>query len=229
MDPLKTVCLSFALALSSSCLRAEDAYRAVDGKPYPMTDPAWTFVQHHIRVEAIGVKGTLTCVEYTTEDVHGQANVGAGRGKVAPQSTGHTVIHWGMRFVLKNYPEDKWRRAAVGQDIPNPIKMMRVAGDLYDYGIPWAPPVKQLTEDEKKKLAAEQKTKSSAAQEKAFKYYQDQVAGDPKNDFAQYKLGMCYLKGEGVEADPAKAKEHISAAAVLGNSDAARELKKLGQ
>ncbi|HEX3797404.1 MAG TPA: SEL1-like repeat protein [Verrucomicrobiae bacterium] len=123
-------------------------------------------------------------------------------------------------FVVVNYP----RPVAVGQFLSRNDKLVALkAGDkndmpMLDYGAVW---VHQLTEEEKEQ-AASAKSKTEA---RVLAFQQEQA--DKGDAYGQYKMGMRYLNGDGVDKDPQKGRDLISKAAAQGNKDASDELTKL--
>ena len=98
---------------------------------------------------------------------------------------------------------------------------------LYDYGIPYIPPVHKLTPKEAaaaKAAAAKKKTESDAARLK----FQQQQADNGRATY-QYQMGMRYLKGDGVAQDRTKALDYLSKAAAQGNEDAKSALSNFSK
>jgi TPR repeat protein len=67
--------------------------------------------------------------------------------------------------------------------------------------------------------------KKAAADAATLKFYQERA--EKGDAVGQYRMGIRYLKGDGVPKDLDKARESLSKAAAQGNQDAAAELAKL--
>jgi hypothetical protein len=67
--------------------------------------------------------------------------------------------------------------------------------------------------------------KKAAADAATLKFYQERA--EKGDAYGQYRMGLRYLKGEGVPKDLDKARDYLSKAAAQGNQDAATELAKL--
>lgn len=53
------------------------------------------------------------------------------------------------------------------------------------------------------------------------------IAAEEGNAYAQFNYGMCLLNGDGVAADPEKARSYLQLAAAAGYDEAAEVLKNL--
>jgi len=232
--------LIFVAAVSAM---GEDIYRKVGGKVYPMNSRDWTVFHEHVKV--FGFEGEdPICQRYTTQDTHTTVatRIQGKRGFVA---AGNTVTNWGSWLILVNCPYT--RNVSKGEDVlPGvPFAAMRTGtratgiiirhGDqflgptivipVYDYGTLYTPPAHVLTPAERAAAQTTGDKKKAEAEVAKLKFDQDQ-AEDGK-DLYQYRLGMRYLKGEGVEKDLAKAREWLKKSADQGNQDAAKQLAKL--
>jgi hypothetical protein len=220
-----------------------DLYRKVGGKVYPMNSTDWTVFREKVKV--LGFLGEdPVCQRYTTHDAHGTVMAGpkGKRGGVAVQNT---ITNWGSWLVLVNCPYaknvSKWQDILPGV----PFAAMRTGtratgliirhGDqylaplfvvpVYDYGTPFTPPAQVLTPTEK--AAAETAGEKKKAEAEAVKLRFDQEQAEAGKDLYQYRLGMRYSNGEGVEQDLAKAREWLKKSADQGNQDAVKQLAKL--
>jgi TPR repeat protein len=134
-----------------------------------------------------------------------------------PHNTTATTM---TSFLLSNYP----RRAAVGQVLSRNDRLVALKSgtknDLtqLDYGTVW---VHQLTEEEKA-AAVSAKSKTDA---KVLAFHQE--LADKGDAYGEYKMGVRYLNGDGVDKDPQKARDLLAKAAAQGNKDATDELAKL--
>lgn len=123
-------------------------------------------------------------------------------------------------FFLSNYP----RTVAVGQALSRNDRLVAFkAGDKnsmpeLNYGAVYVP---ELTETQKAQLA---QAKANSANKVLT--WQKELA-EKGDSYGQYKMGMRYLNGDGVEKDIEQAKDLLSKSAAQGNKDAADELKKL--
>ena len=73
--------------------------------------------------------------------------------------------------------------------------------------------------------AATAANKKAAADAATLKFYQERA--EKGDAYGQYRMGLRYLKGEGVPKDLDKARDYLSKAAAQGNEDAAAELARL--
>jgi TPR repeat protein len=123
-------------------------------------------------------------------------------------------------FVVSNYP----RGVGVGQVLSRNDRLVAFkAGTkddmpLLDYATVYVP---QLTEEQKTQIA-DNKSKADA---KVLAWHKE--LAEKGDAYGEYKMGLRYLNGDGVEKDPAKAKDFFGKAAAQGNKDAADELAKL--
>ncbi len=112
-------------------------------------------------------------------------------------------------FFLSNYP----RRAAVGQVLSRNDRLVALKSGtkndlpLLDYETVW---VHQLTEEEKA-AAVSAKSKTDA---KVLAFHQE--LADKGDAYGQYKMGVRYLNGDGVDKDPQKARDLLAKAAAQG-------------
>jgi TPR repeat protein len=75
-------------------------------------------------------------------------------------------------------------------------------------------------------IAQEKRARAKAeAAAAALKFWQ--AKAESGDDNGQYRLGLIYLRGTGVSADPQKARELFEKSAAQGNPEAAKELAKL--
>jgi Sel1 repeat len=125
-----------------------------------------------------------------------------------------------MTFNLSSYP----RPVVIGQILSRNDRLVALkAGtknDLpdLDYGTVYVP---QLTEEQKTQVA----TAKTQADARVLAFHQELAAkGDA---YGEYKMGVRYLNGDGVDKDVAKARDMLSKAAAQGNKDASDELAKI--
>lgn len=87
-----------------------------------------------------------------------------------------------------------------------------------DYGTVYVP---EMTEEQKAQVAsAKSKTES-----KVLAYHQE--LAEKGDAYGEYKMGIRYENGDGVDKDLTKARDLLGKAAAQGNKDAATELAKL--
>jgi hypothetical protein len=133
-----------------------------------------------------------------------------------PNNTTGTVT----TFLLSNFP----RKVAPGLFLSRADKWVAMkAGDKnempqLDYGAVW---VRQVTEEEKAQ-AASAKARSEA---KVLAWHQE--LADKGDAYGEYKMGVRYLNGDGVDKDAQKGRDLLAKAAAQGNRDASDELAKL--
>jgi TPR repeat protein len=99
--------------------------------------------------------------------------------------------------------------------------------DLYDYGVDYIPPPLQLTPEEAAAAKAEAAKKNAGSDAAKMRFEEEQAENG--KDLYQYRMGMRYLKGDGVPSDTLKAMDYFSKAVAQGNQDAKRELAKLAK
>jgi hypothetical protein len=126
----------------------------------------------------------------------------------------------GMSFNLSSYP----RQVAVGQFLSRNDRLVALKSGTknelpnLDYGTVYVP---QLTEEQK----AQASQAKSATDGRVLAFHQDLAAkGDA---YGEFKMGMRYLNGDGVEKDPTKARDFLGKAAAQGYQDAKDALAKL--
>lgn len=96
---------------------------------------------------------------------------------------------------------------------------------LYDYGVDYVPPARKLTPEEAAAAKAQAAKMSSGAEAAKLKFDEEQAENG--KDLYQYRMGVRYLKGDGVPIDSSKALEYFSKAAGQGNENAKKELAKI--
>jgi TPR repeat protein len=123
-------------------------------------------------------------------------------------------------FFLSGYP----RGVAVGQLLSRNDRLVALKsgtkGDLVnlDYGTVWVP---EVSEDEKN-AAADAKAKTAA---KVLAWQKEQA--DKGDAYGEYKMGVRYMNGDGVDKNLDKARDLLSKSAAQGNTDASNEMAKL--
>lgn len=123
-------------------------------------------------------------------------------------------------FVLNNYP----RSVAAGQVFLRNDRLVAFKGGTkdnmpqLDYETVYVP---QLTEEQKAAIA-QSKSKTDA---KVLAWHKE--LAEKGDAYGEYKMGLRYETGDGVDKDLAKAKDMLGKSAAQGNKDAAAELAKL--
>jgi len=123
-------------------------------------------------------------------------------------------------FVLSNYP----RSVAAGQIFSRNDRLVAFKGGTkdnmpqLDYETVYVP---QLTDDQKAAIA-QSKSKTDA---KVLAWHKE--LAEKGDAYGEYKMGLRYETGDGVEKDLAKAKDLLGKSAAQGNKDAADELAKI--
>jgi TPR repeat protein len=123
-------------------------------------------------------------------------------------------------FLLSNYP----RNVGVGGILSRNDRLVALkAADKngmpsLDYGSVYVP---QLTEEQKAQVVAAK----SKAGEKVLAWHKE--LAEKGDAYGEYKMGMRYLTGDGVDKDVEKAKDFLGKSAAQGNKDAASELAKI--
>jgi hypothetical protein len=104
--------------------------------------------------------------------------------------------------------------------------------ETFDYGIPTVQPMKtqgaipQIPPLSSTNLVTITNSSPKAASDaKVLKYYSEKA--EKGDAYAQYRMGLRYLRGDGVETDPQKAREYFSKSAAQGQQEAAVELARL--
>jgi len=123
-------------------------------------------------------------------------------------------------FFLSRYP----RRVAVGQLLSRNDRLVAYKSgskdDLpnLDYGTVYVP---ELTDEQKAALAA-----AKAKKESSVLAWHKELA-EKGDAYGEYKMGVRYLNGDGVDKDPAKGRDLLAKASAQGYKDATDELAKL--
>jgi hypothetical protein len=205
---------------------AQAQYRKVGGKVVPRNSRDWTVMRDRIEVTGPVNEG-LVCREFVEEAVPVGSEKVAGSKHGLTQTVTRTVRRYRESFILMNYPGGLGLKR--GDIIQPPISVMRVgaSGSLmkYDYGVDCAPPAQKLTPEQAKAAQAQTAKGNSSAEAAKLKFEEEQA--EEGKDLYQYRLGMRYLKGDGVPTDRAKALDYLAKSAAQGNHDAEKELAKL--
>jgi len=220
----KQLCLFVAIIVSLSA-QGQCFYRMVQGKVVAKNALDWTVISDKIEVKGF-MGGALLCSTFTETQLNTTTTIAsAHKTHIVPTTTSKKVYK--DSFILTNYPAAG--RFHIGDLVPGPISVMRVAGmgttALYDYGIDYYPPQRALTPEEAAAAKAQAAKRNAGADAAILKLEIEQA----DNGLApyQYRLGMRYLNGNGVEKDQAKALEYLGKAAAQGNQDAAKALAKI--
>jgi hypothetical protein len=234
----KQLCLVLALIVSVS---AYGQYKLVGGKVVMKNSRDWTVFREQI--EVIGFSGQgLRCRTFAEQDVTVGTIVLPGSRGPHPQTIPNIQRSrtYGETFVLINYPGSGGFRA--GDTIRTPIAAMRVSSPVvnsgadrivsqgysfYDYGVDYVPPQRQLTPEETAAAAVQAVKENSNKVAAKLKFEEEQA--DNGKALYQYRMGVRYLKGDGVTNDLAKAEEYFFKSAAQGNEDAAAQLRKLSE
>jgi hypothetical protein len=215
----------FVIAITVASVSAHAQYRIVQGKIVPRNSTEWTVISDKIEVKGF-VGRALLCTTYTEKELNSTMAVPSAH-RVHDVGTTTTIKVYKDSFVLTNYPSGG--RFHIGDLVPGPIAVMRLDGSgsvaLYDYGVDYTPPARKLTPEEAAAAKA-QATKMNAGAE-AAKLKFDEEQAENGRDLYQYRMGVRYLKGDGVSIDIAKARDYFSKAAAQDNQDAKRALAKL--
>lgn len=180
-----------------------DPWRVMNEKTNFAKGPDW-----------VQFEGTVRSV--TTEGIVMQGTFGEPLFYLLPRNGGATT----GTFILAHYP----RRVAIGQIFSRNDKLVAMkAGNkeewpILDYGSVYVP---ELTEAQKAQVA-QAKSSSDA---KVLAWHKE--LAEKGDAYGEYKMGIRYLNGDGVDKDPVKAKDLLSKAAAQGNKDAADALAKM--
>jgi hypothetical protein len=219
----KSLSLIIAVLVSLSA-QGQSLYRLVQGKVIPRNSRDWTIISDGIEVKGF-LGGALLCTTFTMHEVNTTTTVPSAHFTHVVAAT-KSVKTYKDSFVLTNYPTAK--RCVIGDVLRSPIAVMRIDGmgarALYDYGVDYTPPERKLTPEEAAAAKA-QAVKMNAVGETAKLKFDEEQAENGK-DLYQYRMGMRYLNGDGVEKDPAKASEYLEKSAAQGNQDAVKALAK---
>ena len=214
------------VVIISLSAQGQDLYRVVQGKIVPRNSRDWTII--HDAIEVTGyMGGALRCTTFTESTVD---NGGTVRSLGAPMHIQNlqTKRIYKDTFILTNYPGAG--RFQKGDVINRHIAVMRLGGlgtmALYDYGVDYTPPARQLTPAESAAAQAEAAKRNANMDAIKLKFEEEQAENG--RDLYQYRMGMRYLKGDGVEKDLTKASEYLRKSAAQGNQDAAKALAKSG-
>ena len=215
--------LLVAVIMSLSA-QGQSLYRMIQGKIVPKNSPDLTVIRDRIEVTGFS-GGALQCRTFTESTVdRGRTVRSAGAPVWIPNL--QTIKTYKDSFVLTNYPAAG--RFLRGDVINPPIGVMRVSSarghDLYDYGVDYTPPARQLTPAEAAATQTEAAKRNADKDAVKLKFEEEQAENG--KDLYQYRMGMRYLNGDGVEKDLTKASEYLGKSAAQGNQDAAKALAK---
>lgn len=180
-----------------------DPWRVMNEKTNFAKGPDW-----------VQFEGTVRNV--TTEGIVMQGTFGEPLFYLLPHNGNATT----GTFLLAHYP----RRVAIGQVLSRNDRLVAMKGGskeewpMLDYGSVYVP---ELTEAQKAQVAQAK----SSADAKVLAWHKE--LAEKGDAYGEYKMGMRYLNGNGVEKDPAKAKDFLTKAAAQGNKDAADALAKM--
>ncbi|MCX6922919.1 MAG: SEL1-like repeat protein [Verrucomicrobia bacterium] len=205
---------------------AQGQYKLVQGRIVPKNSPDWTVISDGIEVTGFS-GGALVCRTFTQSTVDRGKTYRSFSG-VGYQPNLQTVKNYKDSFVLTNYPAAG--RFVRGDIIPSPLRAMRSTirsrGEvLYDCGVDYVPPARKLTPEEAEAAKAQAAKVNDRAEVAKLKFDEEQAENG--KDLYQYRMGVRYLKGDGVSVDKAKAVDYLTKSAGQGNRDAQRELDKL--
>jgi TPR repeat protein len=186
-------------------------------KTFVPTDP-WRIMNDKTNfargLDWVQFEGRVT--QATAEGLVLQGWYGEPLAYLFPNATNMTTT----TFYLSGYP----RHTAVGQLLSRNDRLMAYKSGQknemanLEYGVVYVP---QLTE-EQKEHAAQAKTTTES---KVLAWHEELAKnGDA---YGEYKMGMRYLNGDGVDKDPAQARDLLNKSAAQGNQDAKDALAKL--
>ena len=187
-----------------------DPWRIMSERTNYAKGPDW--VQFEGRVTRVSGEG-LVLQGWYGEPLAYMMPAGAKAGATGVTMTSGT-------FLLTGYP----RNVAVGQLLSRNDRLVALKSGTKDdmvnleYGTVW---VQQLTE-EQKTAVADAKSKTAA---KVLAWQREQA--EKGDAYGEYKMGVRYLNGDGVDKDLVKAREWLTKSADQGNKDAADELLKI--
>ena len=209
---------------------APPVYRVVEGKVY---DISHSVLWKHFQCECLTVlTNGIILQEMKVKMVRtGSLTSLQSEGAYAGPASSVALGAWepGKRFFLRNYPS-----------VLLPTTGKRIEGlamqtgvfqhgnetlEQWDYGVDYTPQPHKLTPEEVAAAKVEADRKKAAADAATLKFYQEQA--EKGDAYGQYRMGLRYLKGDGVTKDLAKARDYLSKAAAQGNNEAAAELAKL--
>jgi hypothetical protein len=249
----KLLCLVAAVMVSAS-VQAQSYYRWVQGKPISKRE--MTTITEHLKVVSFSGQAVI-CERYTTENVPVTKQLTDPFGKRYVGQTMETRIHPMAPIVLTNYPNAHrldigaeiptpivalrigsapFRGFVEGQEGVRSYRASGVEMAVYDYGVDYYFPapvrksVSQLTGGTNGPSATNTPTVSAPpkpddVQKRTFVHWNEKA--EKGDEFAMYRVGVMYLKGEGVEKDLWKARAMLNKAAALGCTEAEEELRKL--
>jgi predicted heme/steroid binding protein len=209
-------------------------YRIVEGKVY---DVSHNVLWKHIDGECLTVLSdgiilqemkTNRVYKTTRGSLTPNQSVGAYAGPAASYVASETREP-GKRIFLRNYPSSLW--PTTGKWIQGLAMQTGVFQrgnetlEQWDYGVDYTPQPRKLTPEEVAAAKTEADRKKAVGDAAALRFYQEQA--EKGDAYGQYRMGIRYLKGDGVPKDLAKARDYLSKAAAQGNKEAAAELAKL--
>ena len=237
--PFLVILTGFALACSAQTnvspvyvtnyVAANESFKRVEGKLYNVTNSVlWKLLNGECTYVA---RNGVVVQQFRTEvnQVYVPRNYkrdifGAPSGPTRMLSSETVTKVPTQKVFLRNYTD--MQAVAVGSQISAHAMLVGtidVEGErleCWDCGTRILVPVTS-----KVTTRADQAKQKAAGDVATLKFYQERAEkGDASG---QYRMGMRYLKGDGVPKDLDKARDYFSKAAAQGNLDAATELAKL--
>jgi hypothetical protein len=123
-------------------------------------------------------------------------------------------------FLLSNFP----RHVGLGQLFSRNARLVAFKSDdkngmtTLEYGTVWVP---ELTEEQKAQIASAKTKKDSSV----LAWHKE--LAEKGDAYGEYKMGMRYLNGDGVDKDLSKAHDLLAKSSAQGNTDATDALAKL--
>ena len=207
-------------------------YRVVEGKVYDISRSVlWkqfdgeclTVISDGIILQEMKVHRV-----YETDPGNYNQSIGAYRAPPARHLVSETREP-GKRFFVRNYPSSLM--PTTGKKIEGLAMQTGVFQhgsetlEQWDYGVDYTPQAHKLTPEEVAAAKKEAERKKAAGDAATLKFYQEKA--EKGDAYGQYRIGMRYLKGDGVPKDLTKARDYLSKAVAQGNNEAAAELSKL--
>ena len=201
---------------------AQAETRMVQGRAVPGSD--WVVIRDAIEVTRY-LQGTLLCRSFSDREVE-LGRTGGGNMRLWPNT--RMVRTYKQTFALTNYPgAENLKPGHIIKGVAA-VPVGSFGSDratLYDYGTVYVPPTRKATPAEAAAAKAEAGKKLSESDAAKLKFEEEQA--EKGKDRYQYKVGMRYLKGDGVPADEIKALDYLYKAAAQGNEEARKALAKV--
>ena len=236
--PLPVILVGFALACSAQTntspvyvtnyVAVDESFRRVEGKLYIVTNSVlWKHLAGectHVARNGVVVQQFRSDVNLVYAPVNYKRDIFGAPSGPTRMVTSETFTKIPTKKVfLRNYTN--MQAVAVGANISAHAMLVGtfdVEGERLEC---WDCGTRIIVPTISKDTRNAQAMQKAAGEAATLKFYQERA--EKGDAYGQYRVGIRYLKGEGVPKDLGKARDYLSKAAAQGNQDAAVELAKL--